>query len=367
MANHTTVTLSSNRKYWQARYYDHTGQRRTKSLGAKASLSRRRAKVLCDRLAAELQMNPGKASIGRAPKLEEFLERYLESRTDLAPSTRGLHRLTVRYLLSHFGGEAQIDRISRMMASDWRAALATGRLKMSGGKKRQSEATVCIHSRNAKKMFSEAVRDDLILFNPFDRLKGATKEPDKDWHYVDAEQLQKLLNACPSRGWRMLIALCRLAGLRRGEALEATWSAVDWEKKRLTVIAQKTGSRRVIPIGPALYDLLLESFEAADEGEQLICPISHHCLWRNFQVIRRRAGLPRWKDAFKVVRRNCETDWAQQYPQYAVSIWMGHGIEVSRRHYLQVPEELYDKAASKTSKTGTKTGTNRGSEQRASS
>jgi hypothetical protein len=45
--------------------------------------------------------------------------------------------------------------------------------------------------------------------------------------------------------------------------------------------------------------------------------------------------------------RNCATDWAQTYPQYAVSAWMGHSIEVSARHYLQVPRELYDKAAAK--------------------
>ena len=79
---------------------------------------------------------------------------------------------------------------------------------------------------------------------------------------------------------------------------------------------------------------------------------------RNFQVYRKRAGLKKWKDAFKVLRRNCETDWAQQYPQYVVSAWLGHGIEVSARHYLQVPEELYNKVATtNTSSTATKTAT----------
>jgi hypothetical protein len=58
------------------------------------------------------------------------------------------------------------------------------------------------------------------------------------------------------------------------------------------------------------------------------------------------------------MRRNCETDWAQVYPQYAVSTWLGHGIEVSARHYLQVPEELYDKvAATNRTQTATKTAT----------
>jgi hypothetical protein len=111
------------------------------------------------------------------------------------------------------------------------------------------------------------------------------------------------------------------------------------------VIAQKTGRRRTVPIEPKLYQLLLAAFNRAKEGDNRVCPISRYCFWRNFQNIRERAGLRRWKDAFKVMRRNCETDWAQRYPQYAVSAWIGHGIEVSARHYLQVPEELYQKAA----------------------
>ncbi|MHC4639959.1 MAG: hypothetical protein ACYTBV_21090 [Planctomycetota bacterium] len=73
------------------------------------------------------------------------------------------------------------------------------------------------------------------------------------------------------------------------------------------------------------------------------------------QTIRKPAGLPRWKDAFEVMRKNCETDWAQRYPQYAVSAWIGHGIQVSAKHYLQVPEELYEKvAATNTAETATK-------------
>jgi len=152
-----------------------------------------------------------------------------------------------------------------------------------------------------------------------------------------------------------LIALCRLAGLRRGEALNLTWSDVDWQNHRLTIIAQKTGRQRVVPIEPKLYQLLLDAFEQAKEHEQKVCPISRHSLWRNFQNIRKRAELPRWKDAFKVMRKNCATDWALRYPQYAVSAWLGHGIEVSAKHYLQIPEELYDKvAATKQAQTATK-------------
>ena len=175
---------------------------------------------------------------------------------------------------------------------------------------------------------------------------------------ITVEELDKLLDACPIQGWRLLIALCRLAGLRRGEALGLTWSDVDWQNHRLKIMAQKTGRQRIVPIQPKLYEMLLAAFEQAKEGEKRVCPIFRHGLWRNLQVYRKRAGLEKWKDAFKVMRRNCETDWAQVYPQYVVSTWIGHGIEVSARHYLQVPEELYDKvSAINLPQTATKTAT----------
>jgi len=357
MAN-TTVTLSSNGKYWQALYYDNTGQRRAKGLGPKKELSRRKAKVMCDRLAAELCLNPAIGNSRTSLTLEKFLKRYIDNRTDIREFTKGLYELSQQYLLEFFGREARIDRITRAMAADWRAAMASAKLVLNTKGRRIAEPSVCIHVRNAKTIFNHAVREDLIMFNPFDRLKGVAREPDKDWKHVTIEELDKLLDACPNQGWRLLIALCRLAGLRRGEALDLTWSDVDWQNHWLTIIAQKTGRQRIVPIQPKLYKMLLAAFEQAKEGEQRVCSISRHGVWRNFQNIRKLAGLPRWKDAFKVLRKNCERDWAQVYPQYAVSCWAGHGIEVSARHYLQVPRELYDKvAATKQAQTATKTAT----------
>ena len=358
MSIKSTVTLSSNGKYWQALYYDNTGQRRAKGLGPKKDLSRRKAKVMCDRLAVELYLNPAIGNSRTSLTLDKFLKRYIDNRTDIRGSTKGLYELSQKYLLEFFGREARIDRITRAMAADWRAAMASDKLALNRKGKKMGEASVCIHVRNAKTIFNHAVREDLIMFNPFDRLKGAAREPDKNWKHVTFEELDKLLDACPNQSWRLLIALCRLAGLRRGEALDLTWSDVDWQNHRLKIMAQKTGRQRIVPIQSKLYEMLLAAFEHAKEGEQRVCSISRHCVWRNFQSIRKRAELPRWKDAFKVMRRNCETDWAQVYPQYAVSTWIGHGIEVSAQHYLQVPEELYKKvAATNMPQTATKTAT----------
>src|SRR4030042_3530758 len=237
MSVNTVVTLSSNGKCWQAFYYDSTGKRCAKSLGPKKKLSKRQAKVMCDRFAAELQINPARAGLGRTPHLNEYLGRYLAARTDLRPRTLELHQLTVKYLLAYFSPDIRIDRINRAAATDWRTALAGGKLPTT---QQPAEATVCQHVRNAKVIFNHAVRDDFILFNPFDRLKGNAGQPDKNWKYVTREEFNRLLDACSSLSWRVLLVLCRLAGLRQGEALSLAWSAIDWETRRLETIAEKT-------------------------------------------------------------------------------------------------------------------------------
>ena len=177
---------------------------------------------------------------------------------------------------------------------------------------------------------------------------GKAIERDKDWRYVSAEELETLFDACPNAGWRVLPGLCRLAGLRVGEALDLQWGRVDWTANRISVIAQKTGKRRLVPLEPRLQTLLIEAYEAATAGDTYVVSVgdvSRSSFRRRFDSIVRRAGLEPWSAPYQVLRRNCETDWAQAYPQYVVSAWMGHDISVSARHYLQVPEELYRRMA----------------------
>ena len=211
-----------------------------------------------------------------------------------------------------------------------------------------AEAYICIHVRNAKTILAQAVKQDLILFNPFDRLKGTAPEPDKDWHYVSKDELRLLLSACPSMSWQLLLSLCRLAGVRQTEALDLPWAGVDWEQHTMAIFAPKTGRYRVVPIDPELYSFLLRAYEEASEGQEMVIPvgsIGRSNLWRDFRRICRRANLEPWTSWCQVLRRNCETDWAQEHPQYVVSTWIGHDITVSARHYLQVPKDLYDKVA----------------------
>ena len=123
----------------------------------------------------------------------------------------------------------------------------------------------------------------------------------------------------------MFLALMRLAGLRRSEALNVRWQDVDWETHRLTVLAGKTGKWRVVAVGRALYHELLARCAGAHEGEALVVTptcVSRSSMARRFKNTIKSAGLLRWRSLFHVLRKNRATDWAGVFPQQVASQWM---------------------------------------------
>jgi hypothetical protein len=57
-----------------------------------------------------------------------------------------------------------------------------------------------------------------------------------------------------------------------------------------------------------------------------------------------KAGVKPWPRMFQALRASCEQEWAMTAPQYAVSLWIGHSITVSGKHYANnVPDEVFDR------------------------
>jgi integrase len=341
------VTLQRNGKYWKAHWRDADGRQRGKGLGAVSSISQRTARSEVLRL--ENELNYEHRVTNRVPTLVGHCERFLVNRTDLAPGTVVLYQSTIGLLTSHFGEDRPIDEITRSDAADWRAALARGELAKEGTRMSPilSEATICRHVREAKTIFRAATDEDLIAYNPFDRLRSKAPDPDKDWEYIDMPTFQKLLDACRQEGWRILLALCRLAGLRQGEALRLQWSHVDLNSRRLVVenpgrYRTSKKRRREVPIVPELHALLFRAKWRVDEDN--CCVIQDICtpnLWRDFRVIAKRAGLTPWARWCHTLRKNCETDWAGGFPIHVVAEWLGNSPEVAMKHYLRAEPRDY--------------------------
>jgi integrase len=339
-------------RYWQLRWFGLDERLYSESIGRMDKVSRRQVEKR--RMAKEMELfgSPGKLTPSRVPILADFCKAYIEARkSEVAPGTIELHEMTNRYLKAQLGEERRIDTITRFDARAFKTALAKGDLVRVNERKHgpPTAATVDLHIRNARTMFNRAVDDDLIQFNPFDRLAGGVAPTEKNWHYVDAAEFKKLLGACPNDGWRVFLGLCRLAGLRQGEALSLRWGQVDWDGNRLEVWGEKTKRKRVVPVAPELLPILRAAFEKAAEGEvYVVTGVTHLNVWRDFGVICKHAGVKQYAKWCHTLRKNREGDWISAgFPFHVVADWMGHSPEVARQHYLRVDDNNMAAASSR--------------------
>lgn len=343
------VRLCSNGAYWQAIWRTTTGVRNVRSLGAKARVSKTEAMRLCREIERTHIINPGMTDATRAPLLSAWRTAYFKQRTDLKDGSVALKGQTFDALIKHFG-DVRLDRITRAGAAAFRVMLVGREL---------SPATVGRYVRDAKSIFNEAKNQDLLPFNPFDRVSGAVPEVSKEWHYVSLDDLSRLMDHLPSTQWRCLIALCRLAGLRRGEALRLRERDVDLVARTLQVWPEEgvEGTKqayRVVPISPALAAWLREAIDAIPTDEERLCwGLSEPNLNRDVVTYLKRAGLPNYSKAFHTLRKNLESDWFAEHPAPAVCAWLGHSPAVAMRHYHKPTAEMLGKVTGPLSQSAT--------------
>ena len=70
------------------------------------------------------------------------------------------------------------------------------------------------------------------------------------------EEIDKLLNACPSDTWRLVVLLGADAGLRRGEIMNLRWEDVDFNNNQLYIAPNKTEYYRYVPMTESLRNAL---------------------------------------------------------------------------------------------------------------
>ena len=284
----------------------------------------------------------------QAATIGEWLEQHIrECEDDMKPGSLRKLRQTEAKLLGHFDARTPLRSITGEHAERWRSALKDDGL---------SRATIRTHCGNAKTMLRKAVKRRLIDENPFDELEsGATAS--KYARYVTPQEIDRVIEACPNAEWRLLFGLARYAGLRvPSESHILTWADVDWEHARLTVRSPKTEhheghEQRVVPITAPLMPLMQSRFDESEPGDELLVTIrGKGAVIRRVRSICAHAGVDPWKRLWQTLRSSCEQHWAiDGFPQYVVSHWMGHSIEVSGKHYTNaVPDELFDKAAGQT-------------------
>lgn len=300
-------------------------------------------KALDDRLHAKLAA-VGLVAARDTAAVAGLLTQYLAARAgDLKPSSVRRLGQTHATLTGFFGDDRPLRSITPDDALAWRRWLR---------ERDFAEATVKSHCGNAKSLAAEAVRRGQADDNPFAGLRsGAT--PCRYTRYVTPDEIARVIAACPDAEWRLLFGLARYAGLRvPSESHLVTPDDVDLARRRMRVVSPKTErydghAERVVPIDPRLAPLLAERLaEASANGGTLVAISGQGAVRRRVAGIWAAADVEPWQRLWQTLRASCEQEWAMAHPQFAVSLWIGHSITVSGKHYANaVPDELYDRAA----------------------
>jgi integrase len=267
--------------------------------------------------------------------LGAFITEYIADRKDISSGTRENLGHARRYLVEFFGAEREIHTIRRGDADRYAFAM----------KGKYAEATAAKSLKNARQFFAAAVRLELIEKNPFDGIKPGSMENKSRMRFITKEDTEKILAAAPNAQWRLLIALARYGGLRTpSESLALEWANIDWENGKMLVRSPKTGDRWV-PLFAELRPHLEEGFDPESIHVITKTRSTRSNLRTHFHRIIRRAGLTPWEKPFQNLRSSRETELAQTFPIHVVVAWIGNSVPVAAKHYLQVTEADFEKAA----------------------
>jgi integrase len=157
-----------------------------------------------------------------------------------------------------------------------------------------------------------------------------------------------------------MIALWRLAGLRKMEIFALKWADILWHQDRMNVRSSKPNTMKVRPTDLFLLNYLSEAFHAAgDEAQSGTAAVitryskTNTNLDKPFKKIIKKAGLVTWPKLFQNLRASCETDWLDcGLPAHVVANWMGHSVKVQNDSYAQVDDHHFEQFNEAVAKPG---------------
>ena len=290
--------------------------------------------------------NAGLVEPRASSNLGDFLTGYIKRRSDVKPGTVTNYDQVRLNLVAFFGPEKPLRSITASDAADFREWLQTD--------EGQAENTLRRRCGRARQFFTAAMKAKLIDGNPFDGMAVTVSGNKEKERFVTEPESQRILNACPNAEWRLLFSLCRYGGLRcPSEVLALKWDDIIWDASRIVVTSPKTEhhkghENRVIPLFPELLKPLMEVQEqAAERTVHVIMRYrsSNQNLRTELNRIITRAGIVPWPKPFQNLRSTRETELMETYPAHVVCRWIGNSEAVAKKHYLQVTDAHFEKAA----------------------
>jgi integrase len=160
--------------------------------------------------------------------LGEFIDAYIERRTDAKPLTvMGFDQARTR-MVAFFGPDRPLSSITPADGDAWLIWL----------RDRFAPATAARTFKRGSQFLRAACRARLLPGNPFEGIRVPSQANDARSFFVTQETTQRILDACPDAEWRLIVALCRYGGLRcPSELLPLRWTDVRFRaavKRRFT-------------------------------------------------------------------------------------------------------------------------------------
>lgn len=323
-----------------------SGDRKRESIGRTAELGKRAIRDAVTRKEQELNNDPALAAMGRMT-IAQWRARF-ESVAVMKETSLDQIGWTFDKLEEFFGADKLMPKIGAGDARDFVIWLE----KQSYRGKTLRTATVRKHVRNCKSIWARAMVERTksgVSENAFALEKSAGVRVRKEWAELDDATMGKILDACPSIGWKAMFALCRWGGLRQQEAYRLEWGDVHWDDPaRLRVVLQETecgtladpdtkNRERIVPVEARLYAMLRLAFEhGCSEGPCRDLPGDGRRISQIAAQIIRRAGVPYHKP-LHTLRKNLQTEWTNIVGREKASEHLGNSPEVADKHYIAPP------------------------------
>jgi integrase len=347
---------------WVVRWFGFDGNRYSRSFR-----NRKDAERFAE--TKQQQVRQGKSDEPKLMTFEQFYKEHAQlMKGNVAPKPRHAQLATMTLLAKQLGWDRRLDRITARDIEHFRSR----RLEEN----KISPYTSNKELKTLKRVFNLAVVRGYLPTgaNPCIKIamiKVGRKRPP----FCCPEDFQKILQRSPTLLMQTLLVMFYTSGLRLREALNLTWSDIEFDSGQLHVARKKAigfvqdwtpkdHELRVVPMPKQAIDLLATCQTTAP----LECPYVfmdggrwayyreevEHGRWnggcdlinnilRRFKTICRQAGVGPF--TIHDLRRSCISNWARHLPIHVVQQLAGHSdIKTTQQFYLSVRSEDIQKA-----------------------
>lgn len=277
------------------------------------------------------------------PTFAGFVENLIACRSDVKPNTLKTWRQTADKIRLFFDNRL-IHSLTPKDGSDFLRWLNSS---VENGGAGHTASTPSKHLTIAKGFLNEAVDAEILVGNPFQKVKGDRTVDKRRRRFITAEQIESVIRSTEDVELRAIIALSRWGGLRTpSEPFALQWSHIDWQSLRITVPAIKTRQRE-LPLFPELVPYLRILHDCGAQNLYVfprLRQFSDANLRKQMSKLIRLSGLTVWPKLFQNIRSSRQTELEERFPRKTVCEWMGNSETVADQHYLQVLDEHFDRA-----------------------